>query len=76
MFHDADHIAVGAGLPSEVRAALLPSSGRPYCVGPTTPPGLRHLERRRHVRERSENMWGLHVLRAYGRADASQLLYN
>lgn len=76
LFHDADNIAVGAGVALEVRAAVVPAGGRPHGVGPAAAPGLRYLERRGHVRARSQDLRRLHVLRAHCRIDAAQLLHH
>lgn len=71
LLHDADHVALGARIAPQVRAAVLPASRRPHCVGQETAAGLRHLEWRWHVRARSQDLWRLYVLRSYRRADAA-----
>lgn len=71
MLHDADHVTIGAGLTSEVRAAVLSAGGRFDGVGQAATASLRHMEWSWHVRARRPNMRRLHVLRAHGGSDAA-----
>lgn len=75
VLHDADHLPLGAGVASEVRAAVLPPRGRPHRVGQADPASLRNLERGWDVRPRCQDLRRLHVLGTHRGAHAPQLLY-